>query len=139
MELAFIVGAVLGGLFGAFYMRHLMIDKAYKEGIEENRRVQQLLDEQYKFGIQKGEMNAKREMSKQNAIRDASLITASFKASHMNTIKEIDLPSDDEGSVRIVEYITTIVDNYIKCNNDMPFSDYVEYLLRSMFGVRGHS
>lgn len=139
MALAFIVGVILGGLFGGLYMRSLMGDKVYEQGIEENRRIQRLLVEQYKFGIQQGEKKARNELAKQITIRDNMLVTAGVRAGYMDNSSEINLPSGVEGEDRVAGYITTIVDNYIKCDNDMPFDEYIEYLLKSTFGVREHS
>ena len=55
----------------------------------------------------------------------------------MDINEEIDLPSGVEGEDRAAEYITTIVDNYIKSGNNMPFDEYIEYLLTHTFGGGG--
>lgn len=134
MGMAFIAGAVLGGLFGGFLMGHFMSLKAYKRSVEENRRIQRIIDEQYRFGVQIGEMNMRSEMSKQNAARDNMLVTAGIQASHMESIGTIDVPCGTGGDYRVAGYIANIVDNYIISNNDMQFDEYIETLLKDTFG-----
>ena len=45
MELAFIVGMVLGSLIGGLYIRSVMSHRSYERCVEENRRIQLLLDD----------------------------------------------------------------------------------------------
>lgn len=137
MELAFIVGAVLGGLLGGLYMRHLMTLKAYERGVEENRRIQRLLDDQYKIGKNQGRLEAENELREQNSNRDNMLVTAGSITGRMDNDGVINAPIGGEGDDRVTVYITNVVNNYIKTKNNMPFDEYIETLLTCMFGRRG--
>jgi hypothetical protein len=71
---------------------------------------------------------------KERYIRDNMLVTAGVRAGYMDISEEINLPSGVSGENRVATYIASIVDNYIKSKNDMPFDDYIETLLTCTFG-----
>lgn len=135
MELAFIVGAVLGGLFGGFFMRYLMIEKSYRNGVEHNRRMQDLLNGQYELGVQRGISKARREYIERDKDRDNMLTTAGAIAGYLHATDVIDIPAGAPGENIMAAYITNIVNNYNKLDYDISFEEHIKSLLIHAFGV----
>ena len=135
MVLAFIVGAVLGGLLGGLYMRYLMYERSYQEGIEHNRRMQELLNGQYNLGIQKGISEAKKQFLERDSTRDNMLVTAGAIAGYLYANGQM-IIHDENGDGVLVTYITNVANNYHGDNYGLTFKDYIKHLLIHAFGVR---
>ena len=135
MALAFIVGALFGGLVGGLYMRYLMYEQSYRDGIEHNRRMQQLLNDQYNLGIQRGISETRKTFIERDTARDNMLVIAGVIAGYFDANSTISLPSGTDAEDAVATYITNITNNYREDYYNVPFRDYVTSLLIRAFGV----
>ena len=66
--------------------------------------------------------------------RDNLLVTAGSRAAYMDSFHVINLPYGVEGEAEIANFITKVVDEYIKKDIDESFDIYIEKCLMKEYG-----
>lgn len=68
------------------------------------------------------------------SIRDNMLVTAGTRAAYMDYRGDIEIPCSLDGEDELADFITKMVDAYIKDNDDTPFDWYIENRLMDKYG-----
>lgn len=68
------------------------------------------------------------------SIRDNLLVTAGARAAYMDYRGDIEFPCSIDGEEKLADFITKMVDAYIKDAGDTPFDLYIENKLMDKYG-----